>query len=445
MLIGSWTPFTFDFSNPASAFDSYLAAGQAQRHSGADAVANTALGIPFAFLCTGFLHSLGKPLVWKLAATVVMFALTAVLSLICELPQAWIPGRVPSVLDTAAQLTGAAVGSVAWWLVGPSCAAALGELLNAPRATLRAQAVVTLAAIAALIWSILPGRILVSPADYARKWSQGQIELIPFSLPIGGLGDAVPQWGWSLGVGILMGVWTLQFVQICGRQNLSPAGQWLLVLGFGLLPELVQIPVVGRFASATDAVFSIAGAGLGFAAGQWVWRGASSREAGSVRRIVQQSGVWFLLAIGYLLLWCTVSWWPLEFVTDRHEIKLQLSRFVADPFIDHQGASLTLLFSTLRSVAMAAGLGTIAGVGIGLIGRSPGHRLRFFIGFVVLMLVAVLVAGGIEIGQLLEPSRTAGVLGFIASTIGMWLGLAAGAIIVCGGPGATVRVPRSAR
>lgn len=432
MLLGSWAPFTFDFSHPISAFDAYFAAAGEQQRSGPDAVANTALGLPFAFLCTGFLYSLGKPLLWKAGATVMMFAITAALSLVCELPQAWLPGRVPSILDTAAQLAGAVVGCVAWWLVGPSCGRAIDGLLNASRTTLRAQAAVTLAALAALMWSILPGRILVSPADYARKWSHGQIELIPFSLPIGHLGDAVLQWGWSLGVGILMGLWALQFIQICGRQNLSPAGQWLLVLGFGLLPELVQIPVLGRFASATDAVFSIAGAGLGFAIGQWVWREPSCSAAHRARRIFQQSGFWFWLAIGYLLLWCLLSWWPLEFVTDLGEIKSQLSLFVADPFVDHRGSSLALLFSTLRSTAMAAGLGLVAGVGVGLIGRAPRHRLHFILGFVLLLLMAVVVAGGIEVGQLLERSRTAGALGMISRTLGMWLGLAVGAIVVRG-------------
>src|SRR5690606_32060676 len=132
-------------------------------------------------------------------------------------------------------------------------------------------AAISLAAAGVMIWSVMPGRVLVSPADWARKWSRGRIELVPFTRPDASLGESLYQWGASICIAIPLGMWAFHFLYFVARRRPTLASQALLAISLGLLPELLQVPIDARVASATDALFGIVGAAVGLTLARWVW------------------------------------------------------------------------------------------------------------------------------------------------------------------------------
>ncbi len=421
-------------------WDVYWNAESLRPSSRSDAAANVGLAIPFSILLTTFLHFFHRSLAWRCFSVAVVIAATTLLSLILEFGQGWFGHRVPSVQDTVAQLTGAAFGCVAGWWAAPRVVGALDELSNAPQRSLRIQAATTLAAMLTLLWSILPGQIIVSPVDYARKWSRGQIELVPFTLLDPWSWDAIYQAGWNVILGIPLGLWGYHTFRVVGRRPLTVPGQFLLLLGLGLLPEVLQLFVAKRFTSATDAIFVTMGTAIAFYSARWAWGdreidGAdeSLRGHGGGNGWFRDPAVWFAFAVAFLMLLCLVAWFPFEFVTESTELKERLNEIAANPFSDYRGSNFQLLFGTLRTAALAGILGTLAGVAVGCI---VNRRLRV-VAFSLLLSAAIMASFGIELGQMLESSRTGGAGGFFTRVLGMWVGSAVGMMLMRGSADST--------
>ncbi|KAA5546264.1 hypothetical protein FYK55_05095 [Roseiconus nitratireducens] len=442
MMFGSWAPLEFRSARFADVLSAFLDPAASGHLSRSDTVANTVLGIPLAFTFTGFLATLRASLAWRCLASVLALLTTAVISLACEIPQGWLVDRVPSIADTRAQLGGAVVGIAAWWIVGPACAGELDRMVLGTHRWGRVKAALGIAAGTVFVWSILPGKILVSPADYARKWTRGQIEPIPFSRPIRDLGEAAFQWGWTILLGLPLGLWAYSMLRVpspeqgCRRSGSagSPSGPTVLLwlVGLGILPELLQIPVARRFASATDALFMILGTAAGYAVAGLAWehRGEASTQHSSLAWRARDPSLWFVLAAAYLLFLCALSWIPFEFVTDPQEVKRTLREVAARPFGDYRGSNLKLFFNTLRTALLGTGWGTLLGVGIGLLHASNLRRWMMS----AAGCASVGFAFGIELGQLLEASHSGGALGALSRLLGMWTGLTVAWLIVRPGP-----------
>lgn len=429
MLLGSWAPFEFQSANLSDVLQLYFDAGNSRRASRSDTAANTALSIPFAMAFCGFLWSLKNSLMARVVATILAMAATALISVACELPQGWLQNRVPSVLDTKAQLVGASLGCALWWLVGPVCIRSLNQMVVASQAALRVQAALSLAVLLVLFWSVLPGRVLMSPSEFGHKWAAGGIELVPFAHSITSMSD-IFQLGWCIFIGIPLGLWAAHFLRFVFRQPLSGPAQFLAVIALGMLPEVLQIPIATRHASATDALFTALGVSAGYVSAQHIWAnhnalGSKATIDGSHRHVAYAPSLWFAVALGYWLLLTLLFWYPFQFTTNLSEVKTILMRAMREPMADYQGANLKLLFSSVRA-AMLAGLGgLLLGVGCGLISSAPLRRVVGMTSAVAIIILAL----GIEIGQLLEPSHTGGGIGVLSLATGGMVGLAAGLVL----------------
>lgn len=429
MLLGSWAPFEFQSASLADVLQLYLDGGTARRIPRSDTVANTALSIPFAVVFCGFIWSLKNSFKWQVWATVLALIVTAIVSLGCELPQGWLKHRVPSILDTRAQMVGATMGCALWWLVGPVCIRSLNQMVVASQPAVRVPAALSLAVLVVLFWSVLPGRVLLSPSEYGHKWAEGGIELVPFTRPVTSMSDVI-QLGWCIVTGMPLGLWAAYLLRHIFRRRLSWATQFLAITALGVLPEAIQVPIATRIASATDALFTTFGVSFGYLAAQRMWANHDAHTSNATidqesRRIACDPSLWFAIALLYWLLVALLFWYPFEFMTDLAEVKKILLKAFKEPMADYQGGNLNLLFSSLRA-AMLAGLGgLLLGVGCGLIPSAP-TRHTIGIAFAVAI---VAIALGIELGQLLEPSHTGGGIGVLALITGGWVGLAVGWVI----------------
>lgn len=423
MMYGSWAPFELQSARLSDVMAVYRDVPEWWVASRSDTAANVALSVPFALLLTSFFLSFGTGFAWRLSSVGAVMLATGLLSLVLELGQGWFANRVPSLADTIAQLIGAIFGGSVGWLIGPSVAKSLDQMVAAPQRARRIQAASTLAALLALLWSVLPGQILVSPADYARKWSRGQIELVPFTLLNPWSPEAIYQAGWNMLLGVPLGFWACHSLEITRQTRLRIPSQLLVLLGLGMLPEVLQVFVAGRFTSATDVIFVTCGVTLGFYAARIGWGASQGRE--EVVRL-RDPAVWFGFAVLALSVVCFLSWFPFNFTTDAGELKRRWEAVLAHPFADYRGSNFLMFFETIRTVVFGTIIGGFSGVAIGLIGHRQIRRAVF----IVLFLSAAVVALGIELGQWLEGSRRGSGTGALACTAGIWLGLFGGRSLV---------------
>jgi peptidoglycan/LPS O-acetylase OafA/YrhL/VanZ family protein len=422
--LGSWAPLRVRETNLADVWEVYLNANLSPSISRADFVANILLGIPFAYTLLGFLTTNRQRDAGRLAATLVTMAAAIVLAVIVELGQGWFLGRVPSVRDSLAQVCGATIGCVAWWITGDRISRLLNRMLLGDKPHSRLQAAISLTALGVLAWSLLPGNVLVSPVDLARKWTDGNIELIPFTRPQASFGESIYQWMASIFLAIPLGLWASQFLKFTLRRSTSLTEKALIACGAGLLPETLQIPIASRVASSTDALFGVIGAGLGICIGDLIWKNATHVSQPRPSHPIRQPAFWYLMAALYFVFLCVLSWYPFDFETHPRRILKILKEVASDPFSDYQGSNLKTLFVFARLAVISTILGVLAGIGTGLIRQQP---VRIAVAVVIFLATA---AGSlaIELGQLLESTHSGAGLGLVMRMLATWSGLALGIV-----------------
>ncbi|EMI16529.1 putative membrane protein [Rhodopirellula maiorica SM1] len=441
LVVVSWAPFNFRPDALAAVCSQLIIAGTASQYSRADFVANIVITIPLGFFLIGFFDLQTRSL-WRrnssgaavgIARSILLTAITLVasgsLGLLCETGQGWLPTRVASLRDVKAQLTGALFGVVTWWCCGPRIAALITQVLRGQKLHSRINALVSLTAIGMIVWSIAPFDLILSPVSIVRKWTRGQIELVPFtSYPILTL-NALYQWVASYVLGIPLGIWARRSTAFLFVKGLSRSNIVLVAIALGGLPELLQIPIEGRVASSTDAIFTAIGVGSGLLVAPALFASIESPgqsqfgtdKKTSKQRWMTSSSDWFLMAMIYGVLWSLLSWYPFDFVTDSEQLKTRLNQLCSSPFHDVETNGLKTLFVVFRAFLLSVGLGALLGGGAS---RLSVPSLRTTAKYAILPL-AFLTALIIEAGQLLEATRTAGGIGFLTQAGGIWLGFSA--------------------
>ena len=422
LMLGSWAPFRFREATLESAW-SELLANVSRTYSHTDFVANILVGIPLAFFALGFLlacrpHSPQRVLLALAGAA----SLCTAVSVTCEVGQAWIFDRVPTIRDVGAQLVGAGVGAVLWLLVGGQCTKAIWQILGPDPLFVRIQALVALSSAAAVVWIILPLDLALSPTDLARKWTREEIELVPFSIIRNGLWQSMLSWAASGLIAIPLGCQCLLSLRRFSEFRPRFSTVALLSVCVGVIPELLQIPIAGRVSSATDALFGSLGAGAGIGLALAFTKQLDDPEVYVERQLWRRSSFWFLLSIAYGAILAFVSWYPFDFVHDPTMVRALFKEIVAEPFADYRGSNLRGLFVCIRLAVASAVLGVFSGIGCVLIDHLPLRRSAM----VLLVLLSVLASLIIELGQLLEPSHSGAGIGFIVRSSATTFGLALG-------------------
>ena len=291
----------------------------------ADLVANLLLFIPLAFLLMGGLSREnrrgGR---WLLAALVTAGA--AVLAVAIEFAQLFFPPRTVSQNDVLAECAGAAVGAVAWLLVGGRVTAWWRGLTRPRQRGRLAVHLLTGYVVALVLCQLFPYDLVLSADEMIAKIQGGKVILAPFEEVNAA---ALPALLGALLVYVPVGYLAAVVRSRSPRPVVSALGIGLVfVLGI----ELLQMLVFSRYTSSTHVVLGTVGAGLG----GWL----AGRFGPAARRPMPRGGLWWCLSLG-LRLACTAAvlgglvwgkWGPLEFRQPAQGALAALAETVKVPF-----------------------------------------------------------------------------------------------------------------
>jgi VanZ family protein len=417
-VYGSLVPFQFrplPFDEAVFRFSNvrYLQLGIASR---ADFVANILLFVPFGFLFMGALRLDRRPWLGSLAAAVFVVGAASALSVAIEFTQEFFPPRTVSLNDMFAETAGAAVGVIAWWLVGQR----LTEWARAFARERQRPAIIVrlLAAYAALFFivQLLPLDLTIDAGELAQKYREGRIVLIPFAY---GYQSAITRlWDWSVDVALHVPIGAIATLGWTHGGRRRPAAAIGCGLAFAAVVELCQVFVFTRYADVTDVVTGLVGIAIGVAVAT---RGArrvgdeNTSEAGARLWPVFGATAWILVILAY-------HWFPFDFVVARAMVDERLPLLLAAPFHSYYFGSEFHAFTEItRKFILAVPLGVFLQLSF----PAAARRRTILVQRIVVVAASVVFFVGIEVGQIFLPNRIPDLtdvgIGAAGVCVGVWL------------------------
>lgn len=379
-----------------------------------DVLTNALLYIPIGFGLMGATSARRTAPARTLVLALLTLCLSTVLSIAIEVAQVWLPSRVPSFGDVAAQLIGTAIGIVAWLLAGNAIENGARVLTSSTHPLRRTEVLLRACFVAILFSNLLPFDLTIHPGDLWDKFQEGKIVLRPFQ-DFQWSGESIPAVALQILFAVPLGMLAASLANR-PRLNVVLATIIAALLLAGI--EFAQLFIRSRHASTTDIVIGGAGALVGV----WLQRRLSvATTSHSVSG--RQFGLSCLLAISYLMVPCAVLWWPFEFSTDQTMLAAKLQRLADVPlsqFIMRQ-SYLRSLTQALERTALFIPFGLL--VGASLMSGSTATRScsqRYYGVGIALTLIA---AAAIEAGQLFIPARVPDLVDILFAVAGGGAGL----------------------
>jgi VanZ family protein len=409
VVYASWMPFNFHLlpADQAVALFREVLAGPLGVPSRSDWVANVLLMVPVSFLLAGALGA-DRPGPAALGDALLILPLCLLLSASVEFGQLFLPGRVCSLGDIAAQGVGAVTGVLAWAVAGEKVTA-WGRSFSTPGESAGWQARLLpayLAALAAVY--LLPLDFTLSPAAVYHKFKAGLINFVPFALPAGAGYAYVEKTVLNV---VYCGLLGLLAAGLPGRpwQERGQPGPILLLafLALGLLHGL-KLLVVSRSFDVTDVVVG----SLAVVAGWYLGGPLHGRAGGSFRTERALQALRLGLLAAWLALATFVTWQPFDF--DLGLVGPRLGALTPVPFADAwRGQELVALENAVQKFVFYCPAGALLTTW-----RPATSRLAWL----PALLGGLLVALALEAGQLALLSRTAQVSDVYTETAGALLG-----------------------
>lgn len=194
-----------------------------------------------------------------LLATPCIFAGLAITAVLIEYFQAYTAVRTQSLNDMTAGIAGAALGPLVFLLLGRPLLNALFQLHDSDREQKFKWAIVAFILLNCA-YSVMPLDVMLQPSDYAAKYNEGRLQLIPMW---SGLASKAAVKGFALT--IVRGAFLAAMAYACW-------GRWPAIwttLGFAFACELIQVPIFTRTASFGHVVGTCVGIPIGIAFARW--------------------------------------------------------------------------------------------------------------------------------------------------------------------------------
>lgn len=384
------------------------------RHaSGSDFITNVLLFVPIGFLLLGAVADRSRGLAVVLLLPVV--AIGAALSVAIEFGQIFVQGRTPSWNDVVAESFGGLIGAVVWVMVGSGVIEWLAKLFRSESQSDRVYRILGAYVGVWAVLGLLPFDFTVRLEELVGKFRAGRIVFAPFAA------------GWTLrdaGGTLLMAVPLGAFGVVAARTRRiaqSTVVGLVLSLAVVLAIEGAQLFSFSRTADATDLIMNATGVCLGvLLAARWADGPTAAFYTGPGFRL------WPLAA---LLLWCVAlvirHWSPFDFVTDTVYIKGRIPQMMRVPFYSYYwGFAPYVLMDATTKLLMAVPIGAL----LQLIWQPRTRVWQWGMAAGIILLSGALFLG-LELGQLMLPSRVPDQTDVYVGTLGAAIGVALVALV----------------
>lgn len=406
VIYGSWVPLDFSFvplTDAVQKFASLPFADQAIE-SATDWATNSILLIPFTFLL-GHLIRRCLPGMGSALSVILAAASGVLLAFFLEFSQIYFPSRTVSQKDLLALSLGGMIGSLAqlrWGRVAEQWLDTLWQVEQGRSGLIKA---LHLYLLIVLLFSVLPLDLTVSVVEFYNKWKEGRLVLVPF----GGLQGGMAEIAYELASDLLL--WLPVGVLLAMERRSSP---FRTAIHVGLLAigiEFAQLFVYSRVTDITDPLLAALGGGLG---GYLASREKQLQDIIASRSATFRYCTWCAWAAAIV----AVFWFPFDFAIRSTLFEDALDMLTRLPFLTlYQGTEFNAINEIIRKTAMFVPGGLIFGMAVS---SSRGSSRQAARGGLLLMLM---LASIIEIGQLFLPGKVADTTDILLFTLGGWLGL----------------------
>jgi VanZ family protein len=263
---GSLVPFTFE----PIGWEAAIARLTRARARGlvvvsrTDLAANVLLFVPIGYLLLAWLRTDRVRRAGHLITAAGVAVVCAVYSVAIESAQAFVPARLPSMTDVAAQWAGGLAGVLLWLAAGPAATRWLRAVAPRRSRPMPLQALLALYTGGFVLAQWLPLDLTVDLGVLAEKVREGRIHLRPFAYDYPSLGARV----WDVVVTLLLWVPVGAGAALAAANRRPPwPASAAAAAGAALVGvvELGQVFVMSRVADATDVITGLAGVAVGVA------------------------------------------------------------------------------------------------------------------------------------------------------------------------------------
>ncbi len=406
----SLVPFTF-VRPPSDWIETFRRTLERTMSSRGNFLANILLFVPIGLAGTALITGARGHWLVRALAGLVVTVFGVAFSIGIEMMQVLLPGRTPSLSDITAQAMGALVGASLWVIL----ASEAGRIVEVWRSQDRGRLVPGLlgayTAVRVLIL-LVPLDVTVDLGNLARKYRDGRILINPLRSPI----FEPSQWSALLllvAVSLPVGL----FASVVGVRHGARRSPWIslaistAILGFA---EIAQVFIMSTRADAGQFLANALGGAAGVLLAHHLMGGAARTADGrAARGLVPAAFVGLSLAF-----YAAYHWVPFDFqVPDAETARRKLSWLTRVPFEGYyQNPEFTALAELFVKVGLAVPIGlTLRWWASGL------TRLPRLAAAVSLSLAAMFILG-IELGQVILPSRFPDNTDVLLGCVGLWPG-----------------------
>ena len=421
LAYGSWLPFEFSqptIADASSRFQAILAR-PIQWSTDADFTINALLLVPLSFAMLAAVGSdRSRWRDWVVAP--IALAVCGAVSLLIEFGQSWLPMRVESQNDVAAQFIGIICGVAAWIVGGRTFVRFLRSLPTAPPGLPRLRLVLQLYCVGFLVYAALPLDFVTDWKALSNRLAAGRVNLVPFAglgLDFAGALTIVKKMLYFTPFGLL--------AAFPDRENAFRARVLVVKSCFGwlfavLMSEVLQALTRSRTADVTDVLLACGGIVIGALLADRIPWSLLIRKVDSDRplglRIAAASAV-----CGFVVMLMILFWSPFERVDDPIELRHRFNSFFALPFLRlWAGTEINALGQIVLKTGTFAILGALTSLTFShrpIDSDWPIWRVRSAVVF------AALVAAVLEIGQIFYADRYPDAFDIVLGALGGFLGL----------------------
>jgi VanZ family protein len=415
LVLGSWYPFRYQERPWLEAVETWREMWRHGVVSRTDLAVNLVAGVPLGFFGMHLLLGLTQRASARAIAAALVLILCVVYSSGVEIAQYRFAARVPSLVDTAAQMSGAFVGVLVSVLLGRVLWRRAAMVFGRePSSGARLDAALDLYAIGYALWMLMPFIPAVSPSEVAARWRGGMIQLSPFHQWADSPWEAAYTAVVCVATAFPLGGWAVRrFRRLRETHGVATLAIAAGVSAAGL--ELVQVVIQTRTASAADAIWSGLGAiGGAVLESHLLGKGVGSDppesvEAGGFVKPGPTRAMWWLVSLGYAVFYVLASWAPFDLVESKVELEQRLEAFLSfssgGAMLGNDWGSATNL---LRTALWSAVLGVFLGLAVNV--RSKFSLIcSSLLAAVGILLVCVLA----EAGQVAFVSKSPGMVGLV--------------------------------